>query len=111
MAHLLTLLIRIIEVIIVVKRSKLLFIECVYEPGVMLSALHALFNAQKNPGGRYYYYPQFKVRKLKQLRFNDMIEVTQLALELGFEHRQSGSRVCVLNHYTIIVSLIIIRMS
>lgn len=55
--------------------------------------------------------PLLKVRKLKQLRFNDMIEVTQLALELGFEHRQSGSRVCVLNHYTIIVSLIIIRMS
>ena len=25
----------------------------------MLSGLHALFNAQKNPGGRYYYYPQF----------------------------------------------------
>lgn len=26
-------------------------IECVYEPGVMLSALHALFNIQKNPRG------------------------------------------------------------
>lgn len=51
LAHLLTILIRIIGVIIVVKRSKLLFIECVYEPGVMLSALHALFNAQKNPQG------------------------------------------------------------
>lgn len=59
MAHLLTILIKIIGVIIVVKRFKLLFIECVYEPGVMLSGLHALFNAQKNPGGRYYYYPQF----------------------------------------------------
>lgn len=45
------------------------------------------------------------------MRFNDMIEVPQLALELGFEHRQSGSRVCVLNHYTIIMSLIITRMS
>lgn len=59
LAHLLTILIRIIGVIIVVKRSKLLFIECVYEPGVMLSALHALFKAQKNPRGRYYYYHQF----------------------------------------------------
>lgn len=52
-----------------------------------------------------------KVRKLKPIEFNDMIEVPQLALELGFEHRQSGSRVCVLNHYTIIMSLIITRMS
>lgn len=34
----------------VVKRSKLPFIECVHEPGVMLSALHALFNTQKNTG-------------------------------------------------------------
>ena len=49
-AHILIILIRITAVIIVVKRSKLPFIECVYEPGVMLSALHALFNTQKNPG-------------------------------------------------------------
>lgn len=34
-------------------------VECVYEPGVMLSAVHAIFKAQKNPRGRYYYCSQF----------------------------------------------------
>ena len=44
-------LIRVIGVLMAAKRSKLPFIECVYEPGVMLTALHALFNAQNNPRG------------------------------------------------------------
>lgn len=49
LAHIIIILIRIIGVIIVVKRSKLPFAECIYEPRVTLSASHALFNAQKNP--------------------------------------------------------------
>ena len=51
LAYIIIILIRIIGVIIVVKRSKLSFTECIYEPGVVLSVLHALFNAQKNPKG------------------------------------------------------------
>lgn len=38
----------------------------------------------------------------------DLTEVTELLLEPGFEHRQSGSRISALNHYTIIVSMIVI---
>lgn len=40
-----------------------------------------------------------------------LTKVTQLVLEPGFEHRQSGSRGCVLNHYTIIVLMIMVVMS